>query len=185
MAAVNFALTPGRASTATLDFRTTEGIKLYNKATKGMDPPYGLSDKGLYAFLRQVSHHANQMNWDTIINVHVTVGGVNITCDLLSQHVMMTLAQVHAYVLTYQGLDGRAAQNSQQIYTFLYESLDDQARMRMSMQEEQYKITVGATSYDSSPLYLKVRWVSRTLILDPPRRTSGKPCPFWTHILYC
>ena len=28
--------------------------------------------------------------------------------------------------------------------------------MRMSMQEEQYKITVGATSYYSGPLYLKV-----------------------------
>ena len=28
--------------------------------------------------------------------------------------------------------------------------------MRMSMQEEQYNITVGATSYYSGPLYLKV-----------------------------
>ena len=26
-------------------------------------------------------------------------------------------------------------------------------------------------------------WVLRTLILDPPRRTSGKPCPSWTNIL--
>ena len=48
---------------------------------------------------------------------------------------MLTLAQVHAHVLTYQGLDDRAAHNYQQMYTFLYESLDDQARMRMSMQE--------------------------------------------------
>ena len=28
--------------------------------------------------------------------------------------------------------------------------------MRMSMQEEQYNMTVGATSYYSGPLYLKV-----------------------------
>ena len=55
MAAVTLALTPGRASNATLDYTTTEGIKLYNKATKGVDPPYDLSNKGLYAFLRQVS----------------------------------------------------------------------------------------------------------------------------------
>ena len=59
---------------------------------------------------------------------------------------MLTLAQVHTHVLTYQGLDGRAAHNSQKMYTFLYESLDAQACMRMSMKEEQYKITVGATS---------------------------------------
>ena len=49
-----------------------------------------------------------------------------------------------------------AVHNYQQMYTFLYEYLDAQARMRMSMQEEQYKITVGATSYYSGPLYLKV-----------------------------
>ena len=118
MATVTFALTTGRASTATLDYTTTEGIKLYNKATKGMDPPYELSDKWLYAFLRQVSHQANQMNWDTIINVPVTVGGVILTRDLPIQHGMLTLAQVHVHVLTYQVLDGRAAQNSQKMYTF-------------------------------------------------------------------
>ena len=135
MADVTFALTPGRASTRTLDYTTAEGIKLYNKATKGMDPPYDLSNEGLYAFLRQVIHQANKMNWDTIINVPVTLGGVRLTRDLFSQHEMLTLAQVHAHILTYQGLEGRAAQNSQKIYTFLYASLDDQARMRMSMQE--------------------------------------------------
>ena len=88
-----------------------------------MEPPYDLSDEGLYAFLRQVSHQANKMNWDTIINVPVTVGGFNLTSDLLSQHGMLTLAQVHAHILTYQGLYGRAAQNYQQMYTFLYEYL--------------------------------------------------------------
>ena len=85
-----------------------------------MEPPYDPSDKGLYAFLHRVSHQANQMNWDTIFNVPVTVGGVDLNRDLLSQHVMLNLAQVHARVLTYQGLDSRAAQNSQQMYTFLY-----------------------------------------------------------------
>ena len=100
-----------------------------------MEPPYTLSDKRLYAFLCQVSHQKNQMNWETIINVPVTVGGVSLTRDLISQHGMLTLVQVHAHVLTYQGLDGRAAQNYQQMYTFLYESLDAQTRMRMSMQE--------------------------------------------------
>ena len=42
------------------------------------------------------------------------------------------------------------------MYTFLYEYLDAQAHMRMPMQEEQYKLTVGATSYYSGPLYLKI-----------------------------
>ena len=112
MAAVTLALTPGRASTATLDYTTYEGIKLYTKATKGMDPPYDLSNKGLYAFFRQVSHQLYQVNWDTIINVPVTVGGVILTRDLLSQHGMLTLTQVHAHFLAYQVLDSRAAQNS-------------------------------------------------------------------------
>ena len=133
MAAVTFSLTPGRASTATLDYTTAEVIKLYNKSTKGVEPPYDQSKEGIYPFLRQVSHQANQINWDTIINVPVTLGRVDLTRDLLSHHVMLTLAQVHAHVLTYQGLYGRAEQNSQQMYTFLYESLYAQSRMRMSM----------------------------------------------------
>ena len=87
------------------------------------------------------------MNWDNIINVQVTVGGVGLTHDLLSQHSMLNLAQVHALVLDYQGLEDRPAQNSQQKYTFLYEPLYAQACMRMSMQEEKYKINVGATRY--------------------------------------
>ena len=62
MAADTFAISTGRASTATLDYTTTEGNKLYNKATNEMEPPYDLSDEGLYAFLHQVSHQANQMN---------------------------------------------------------------------------------------------------------------------------
>ena len=119
-----------------------------------METPYDLSDKGLYAFLREVSHQANQMNWDTIFNIPITVGGVDLTRDLLSQHGMLTLAQVHANDLTHQGLDIRAAHNSQQMYTFLYECLNAQEFMRMSMQEERYKLTVGATSYYSGPLYL-------------------------------
>ena len=109
MAAVTFTITPSRASTATLYYMTTECIKLYNKDTKGIEPPYDLSDEGLYAFLLQVSHQANQMNWDTIINVPVNVGGVNPTRDLLSQNGILTLAQVHAHFLTYQGLGGKAA----------------------------------------------------------------------------
>ena len=156
MSDITFAITPGRASTATLDCMTAEGINLYNKATKGVEPPYELSDKGLYAFLRQVSHQANQMNWDTFINVPVTIGGVNLMFDLLSQHGMLNLAKVHALVLTYQGLVGRAAQNSRQMYTFLFESLDAQTRMHMSMKGEQYKITVCATIYHSRTLFLKV-----------------------------
>ena len=62
MSAITFALTLGRASTATLDYTTAEGIKFYNKTTKGMESPYDLSDKRLYPFLRQVSYEANQMN---------------------------------------------------------------------------------------------------------------------------
>ena len=77
-----------------------------------MDPPYDLSNERIYPFLRQVSYQSNQTNWDTIINVPVTVGGVNPTRDLLSQHGMLTLVQVHAHVLTYQGLDGKAELNS-------------------------------------------------------------------------
>ena len=73
IAAATFALTTGRASTVTLDYTAAEGIKFYNKATKGMETTYDLRDKGLYAFLRQVSYQANQMNWDNIINVPVTV----------------------------------------------------------------------------------------------------------------
>ena len=107
ISAVTFALTPGRASIATLDYTTTEGIKFYTKETKVMEPPYERSEKGIYAFLCQVSHQANQTNSDTIINVSVTVGGVNLTSDILSQNDMLTLLRVHAHVLTYLVFYGR------------------------------------------------------------------------------
>ena len=70
----------------------------------------------------------------------------------------MTLANVKAKADSYQYGQGRPAQNSHQMYEFLYCSLNDDAQASVALRESDYLISqVGAPTiqYFNGPLYLK------------------------------
>ena len=162
-AQVTFALAPGRANAQVLDYTTTEGIKLYGKAVAPLDPPYDLKSGGLYAFLQKVRNRSVKQQWEDILNIDVPLpipiqGQAVPKYNLVTQYGRMTKAHVETSTRTYTFLETRDAQNSHQLFQFLYGSMDDAAQARLGVQERDYLIHAPAQPavlIFNGPLYLK------------------------------
>jgi hypothetical protein len=61
-AIVPFALVPGQSNNQTLDFNKPADIKLFNRATKPLDPKFDLKEGNLYVFLSKVREQARIYN---------------------------------------------------------------------------------------------------------------------------
>jgi hypothetical protein len=137
-AQVNFAIAPGRANNAILDYTTTEGIKLYGKAVSSLDPQYDLKSGGLFTFLQKVRNRAIEQDWDDILRIAVPpavaiVGQAAPTYSLVTEYGRMSMANVDASARTYAFMENRNAQNSHQLFQFLYRSMDDAAQARIGV----------------------------------------------------
>jgi uncharacterized membrane protein YgcG len=162
-AQVNFALAPGRANNLVIDYTTSEGIKLYGKAVSPLDPQYDLKSEGLFAFLQKVRNRSIEQQWDDILNIEVPLaipiqGQPAPRYNLVTQYGRMTKANVDTSARTYAFAESRDAQNSHQLFQFLYRSMDDAAQARLGVQESDFLIHEPAdptTLIFNGPLYLK------------------------------
>jgi hypothetical protein len=164
MAQVQFALAPGRVNNEVLDYSSSEGIKLYNKATAPLETKYDLDTGHLYSFLQKVRNRAMNQNWTVICTIPVPpstaiAGQVTPKYDLLTQYGRMTLNNIRAAAEEYQFRHGRNAQNAHQMYEFLYSSLNDEAQARVALKEKDYLIYDTddeiPMSFANGPLFLK------------------------------
>lgn len=158
-----FALAPGRLGTEVLDYSSSEGIKLYNKATAPLENKYDLDPGHLYGFLQKVRNRAMNQNWQEICKIPVgptivVPDAVIPEYDLLTEYGRMTLAHVRSHAGSYQFVSGRSAQNAHQMYEFLYSSLDDDAQVRVAAKEVSYFISAAEapeSRFFNGPLFLK------------------------------
>ena len=116
-AQVNFALAPGRANNAVLDYTTSEGIKLYGKAVAPLDPKYDLQSGGLFTFLQKVRNRAIEQDWEAILRISVPpaaliAGQAAPTYNLVTEYGRMTMANVDASSRTYAFLESKCAELS-------------------------------------------------------------------------
>jgi hypothetical protein len=123
-AQVNFALAPGRVNIASLDFATSEGVKLCGKAVASLDPMCDLKSGGLFTFLQKVRNRAIEHEWDGILRIGVPPttniqGQTAPVCNLVTQHGMMTMANVDTSLRTCAFTQSQNAQNSHQLLQFL------------------------------------------------------------------
>jgi hypothetical protein len=132
-------IVPGHANNNILNYTTSEGIKLYGQAIAPLEVKYDLDSGQLYTFLQKVRNRAIEQDcWTSICTIPVpptgnlVPGQVILTYSLLTQHGRMTLANVKVAVRTYQFDGGREAQNSHQLFQFLYCSPDDLAQTKLA-----------------------------------------------------
>jgi hypothetical protein len=64
-----FALWPGLASNAFLDYNTSDGRKIYSKALAPLSTLYDLNSEGLYTFLAKAAGRARESNWTDILSI--------------------------------------------------------------------------------------------------------------------
>jgi hypothetical protein len=134
--AARFSLSPAHASNDVINYGTSDGMKLYNKATKPQTNEYDGSSDFLRLFLAVFEDHADESNW----GLNVTVPTANGPRELASRYGQITADELRAHVTTFSGTQTRQAQNSSQMLVYLKGSLDDNFKLEVYMNASSYTL---------------------------------------------
>ena len=141
---VAFAFSPAQAVQGLLDFSKSEHSKIYKSAIREVSKdPFDCEAEGLYHFLKDVQDRADEMGWsDNILNItlEVTDDIEPVQENLIDNYGTISLEQVVESELQYINKQGRNAQNTYMLYKCLMSSLTNNAKKRISLWSEQYRI---------------------------------------------
>jgi hypothetical protein len=141
---VAFAFSPAQAVQGLLDFSKSEHSKIYKSAIREVSKdPFDCEAEGLYQFLKDVQDRADEMGWsDNILNItlEVTDDIEPVQENLIDNYGTISLEQVVESELQYINEQGRDAQNTYMLYKCLMASLTNNAKKRISLWSEQYRI---------------------------------------------
>jgi hypothetical protein len=141
---VAFAFSPAQAVQGLLDFSKSEHSKIYKSAIREVcKDPFDCEAEGLYQFLKDVQDRADEMGWsDNILNItlEVTDDIEPVQEKLIDNYGTISLEQVVESELQYINEQGRDAQNTYMLYKCLMSSLTNNAKKRISLWSEQYRI---------------------------------------------
>jgi hypothetical protein len=163
-----FALLPGSAAINPLTFTTSEDMKIYNAATKGLEKKFDLKENNLHLFLTEVKERVRTFGWTDIITVPDS-SAPPVMRNLLTNFGQLTVANCTAHATTYYATQTRTAQNSIFLYQFLHESLTDDAKAIMVANLALYsiadvpigilylKLLIGKASIDTKAKVLLLR----------------------------
>ena len=143
-----FALTPALVSQQYLDYTLTNDIKLYYKSIAPLSTKFDLSPANMRGFIKAFFDKASDANW--LMTLRIPIG--NEQFDLIKQYGSVSIEQVRQHADTYIGTETRHAQNSNQIYACLAESLTTEAKNKVAL--ETHKFVVQETN--DGLLYFKV-----------------------------
>ena len=148
-----FARTPALAKVGLLDYGTSEGMKIYNAAIAGITMKYSGNAIDLHLFLKNVKERAQAYGWQAILNIPKD----GETKNLIDQYGLLDLEDVMNHAATYENAVNRDAQNSSQMYYFLYASLSEEAKLMIIADYDDYVFeTEGGTNVCNGPSFLKV-----------------------------
>jgi hypothetical protein len=141
---VAFAFSPAQAVQGLLDFSKSEHSKIYKSAIREVSKdPFDCEAEGLYQFLKDVQDRADEMGWsDNILNItlEVTDDIEPVQENLIDNYGTISWEQVVESELQYINEQGRDAQNTYMLYKCLMSSLTNNAKKRISLWSEQYRI---------------------------------------------
>jgi hypothetical protein len=131
-----FSLSPAKTTNDVIDYATSDGMKLFAKATKPQKTEYDGSPDGLRLFLGNFKDHANTSNWKANITVATTSGDQ----DLASRYGKITESELATHVTAFNDTQTRLAQNSAQMVIYLKESLADNFKLEVYMNAALYTL---------------------------------------------
>jgi hypothetical protein len=148
--AIVFALSPALAtSNALLDYTSSEGIKIYNKATAPMEALYDGGSGNLRLFLSKMQQKGNQYGWTRILTINQGATNYNI----VNSYGQVELSSIRAQATQLEAAGSRDTQNSSQMYLFLKTSITDGLLGRVISHAEDY---TSPTGFEDGPSLLKV-----------------------------
>lgn len=148
----NFARTPALANVGVINYATSEGMKIYNAAVTGLFNKYNGKANEMHIFLKNVKERSQTFGWNNILQVPKDGG----TLNLIDQYGIISLTDVQAHARTYESVNGRDAQNSSQMYNFLYASISDEAKLMVLSDHNDYTLMANGMQVNNGPCFLRV-----------------------------
>ena len=126
-----FALTPALVDPGVINYSTSDGKKLYAKATRslfgGPEDYYDGKGDRLSAFLFKLKTRAQEYGWmeDGIFEIEIPGEGAAAATvvNMLDNYGTVSLEQVRAHASTYVNVQNRAAQDSMLVFQAVMKSL--------------------------------------------------------------
>ena len=147
-----FALGPGRGNTI-LDYSNPSHVKAYYKAITSLDNKFDGKPTHLHVFLQSVSNCAKNFGWNNILHIE---DSLRTTRNLLNEYGLLTIKSIQNFAKTnwinQHVLD---APNSEMLYHFLFESLEDSFKATILLKTNNYCITMGTYTTEDGPCLLK------------------------------
>jgi hypothetical protein len=132
-AQVTFALAPGLVgANELLNYKDPNTIKLYKAATDSLPTKFDLKPENLKVFLSELELRASCHGWSYMFDIsHDQDDDHDETSSLLKEYGRLSKKQVHDEVKEYMGEENRTAQDDNQIYVCLMNSLSKEAKDKM------------------------------------------------------
>ena len=135
-----FALGPGQGN-ALLDYSNTSHIKPYYKAVTPLEHKFDGKPSSLRIFMKSIAYRAKSFGWDNVLNI---INFHRNTRSLLYDYGQLTTAEVKTHAQNqWTNQHARDAQNSEMLYHFLFESLDENFKATVLLKNHNYQVTVG------------------------------------------
>ena len=147
--AANFSLSPGMATNDVIDYTTTAGQKVWEKAVEKLsDELFDCDSEGLRDFLELIRARGEVMGWNlSILSIPVDVNDpLGDAQDFLDHYGEIDLDHCREHALTYYNQHNRAAQDSIQLYTCIMKSISRVGRNKITGFCNQYTINGTACS---------------------------------------
>ena len=152
-----FARAPALAIPGLLDYRRVDQVKVYHSGIKAIsENQYDCKAEGQYQFLKNVRDRADEMGWtEGILTITLNAGEDDEREEnFMENYGTLTLKQVVESKLQYINEQGRLAQNTYMLYKCPMASLTDEAKKKVSIWSNQYRI--GEDNQVSGMALLKV-----------------------------
>jgi len=138
---IPFALAPGLAITGLLDFSTKEHIKIFENATKPLEPKFDLQAKNMHVFIGQIRDRTNLYGYNSILTIPVTKNNITSDLNLLDHYGEIPLEQIRAHAkTTWVNSSNRNTQNAFMLFNLLKDSLSSEAKAIIQNMDNQYTI---------------------------------------------
>eukprot|EP00804_Cyclotella_cryptica_P030718 CCRYP_009136-RA/>CCRYP_009136-RA protein AED:0.27 eAED:0.27 QI:0/-1/0/1/-1/1/1/0/399 len=168
-ATVAFTTSPGVAAVEELiDYTTKHGVNLYEQGTKAFRTPFSMKASQVVIFEKELQDGASMMGWDN--------GAQNIlkftNKDSRQISLIAEYGQIDAEILkaacqpfiTGINSDKQAAQNNEQMWRCLYNSLTKEAKATLLTYRQDYELMVNGEPKPVAPLMYKT--IMRLATLD-------------------
>ncbi|KAL3931853.1 MAG: hypothetical protein SGARI_004106, partial [Bacillariaceae sp.] len=141
-----FALVPGGGDAdIPWNFTSGDGLKLFQAATRPIEPKFNGASGKLQHFLDSIHARANTYGLSAVLQVNV--GGNDIR-SLTKEYGALNEAQVRAHAITYQGLDNRNRQAAAVLKTLIDASIEPETRDELKQTD--YSVTVNVNGNDEA-----------------------------------